>query len=47
MKTQKIPVINKVKARKLLSSYVVVTRIITPKKGPGSYSRNLFKKNLD
>jgi len=47
MKTQTIPVINKVKARKLLDSYVVVTRIIQPKKGRGSYSRNLFKKNLD
>lgn len=47
MKHQTILVINKVKARKLLDSYVVVTRIITPKKGRGSYNRNLFKKNID
>ena len=47
MKYQTIPVINKVKARKMLDSYVVVTRVITPKKGRGSYSRNLFKKSID
>lgn len=41
------PVTNKIKIRKILPSYSVVTRIIQPKKGPGSYSRNLFKKNLD
>lgn len=47
MKHQTIPVTNKVKARKMLESYVVVTRVITPKKGKGSYNRNLFKKNID
>lgn len=47
MKTQTIPVTNKVRARKLLSSYVVVTRVIAAKKGKGSYARNLFKKVID
>jgi stalled ribosome alternative rescue factor ArfA len=46
-KYQSIPVTNKVRVRKLLPSYVVVTRIVAAKKGRGSYSRNLFKKSLD